>query len=182
MNYPNIPTAITRRESNLIAELTAGKHVLEIGSYLGYSTVWMALNGAWVTAVDPHEWMDTRLAFEENLTRYGVADRINAVFRPSQAVPTELDGFTWEAAFIDGDHSYENALFDLRLARNVVRPGGWILAHDYTFPGYNGDGWPGVIQAVDEVLGDLREVRREGCLYAARLNPAVDHREAQPAQ
>jgi predicted O-methyltransferase YrrM len=179
VNYPDIPTAVTRRESNLIAELTAGKVVLEIGSYLGYSTVWMALNGASVLAIDPHEWMDSRLEYEANVLRSGVGSRITTLFlRSDQWTP---DRIRYDAAFIDGDHSYENASFDLRLARRVVRPGGWILAHDYTFPGYNGGGWPGVIQAVDEVLGDLREVRREGCLYAARLNPAVDHRETQPA-
>jgi predicted O-methyltransferase YrrM len=180
VNYPDIPTAITRRESNLIADLTAGKHVLEIGSYLGYSTVWMALNGATVVAVDPHEWMDSRLEYEANLRRYNIT-RIETIYALSQDAVGMLPRGAFDAAFIDGDHSYENATFDLRLARDVVRSGGWILAHDYTFPGYNGGGWPGVIQAVDEVLGDLREVRREGCLYAARLDPAVDHRETQPA-
>src|SRR5205823_810027 len=69
-DYPAIPTAITRRESDLLAELTTMRWVLEIGSAWGYSTVWMALNGAHVVAVDPHTWADTRYGFEANLRRY----------------------------------------------------------------------------------------------------------------
>ena len=37
MNYPNIPTAITRRESNLIAELTAGLVAQRLGQVAGAS-------------------------------------------------------------------------------------------------------------------------------------------------
>ena len=169
-NYPDIPTAITRRESDLLAELTAGKTVLEIGSYLGYSTVWMALNGARVDAVDDHKWMDSRLTFEDNLRRFGVVEKVQPFPCRSQDIDPRLMSYFYGAAFIDGDHSYENATFDLKLARRVVKPGGWIIAHDYSFPSYHGGGWPGVIKAVDEVLGDLREVRREGCIYAARLS------------
>lgn len=170
--YPDIPTAVTRRESDLLAALTTGRTVLEIGSYLGYSTVWMALNGAEVHAVDPHDWLDSGPAFTANVLRYRVEDRVFDVrLRSQDLVPNGL-GPHFTAAFIDGDHSYESALFDLKLARRVVAPGGWIVAHDFSYPGYYGGGWPGVIRAVKEVLGDLREVRREGTIYAARLDPA----------
>ena len=168
-DYPNIPTAITRRESDLLAELTAGKRVLEIGSYLGYSTVWMALNRARVVAVDDHEWMGSWSEYQDNLRRYGVERRVLTVRALSTALPAVPTLSLFDAAFIDGDHAYESAAFDLRLARRVVKSGGWIVAHDYTFPGWHGGGWPGVIRAVDEALGDLAEIRREGCIYAARL-------------
>jgi predicted O-methyltransferase YrrM len=170
--YPDIPTAVTRRESDLLVELTAGKRVLEIGSYLGYSTVWMALNGAIVTAVDPHDWMDSWLSYRDNVRRYGVTQITDIRTRSQDAVGMLPQG-AFEAAFIDGDHAYEQAKFDLTLARQVVRRGGWIIAHDYTFPGYNGGGYPEVIRAVDEVLGDLPQVRRVGVIYAARLTPPV---------
>jgi len=168
--YPNIPTAITRRESDLLAELTAGKCVLEIGSYLGYSTVWMALNGAEVHAVDPHEWLDSGPEFIANVQRYHVEDRVYDVRLRSQDLNPNGLGPAFTAAFIDGDHTYEQARFDLQLARRLVRPGSWIIAHDYTFPGYCGGGYPEVIRAVNEVLGDLPHVKRAGVMYAARLD------------
>ncbi len=166
--YPDIESCcVDARESDLLAELTAGKTVLEIGSYLGYSTVWMALNGATVVAVDPHEWLDTRERFAANLIRYG-AHGVTPVYATSQEFAKRV-WCDFGAAFIDGDHSYEGASFDLRLARRVVKPGGWIVVHDYSFPGYNGSGMLDVVRAVDEILGDLPEIRREGRIYAARL-------------
>ena len=174
--YPDIPScAISRKESDLLADLTTGGRVLEIGSWLGYSTVWMALNGAVVVAVDPHEWQDTKAAFRVTLRRYGVEDRVTPVYLTSQAFaadPGPGGAAPFDAAFIDGDHSYEVARHDLLLARRLVKPGGWIIAHDYAYPGYNFGGCPEVVRAVDEVLGDLREVRREHWVYAARLAAA----------
>lgn len=126
----------------------------------------MALNGAQVVAVDPHEWNDTKLPYERNLRRFGVA--VETIYCKSQ--DWVLPGYwpQFDAAFIDGDHSYEVARHDLLLARRVVKPGGWIIAHDYAYPGYNFAGCPDVVRAVDETLGDLREVRRAGWMYAAR--------------
>jgi len=51
--------------------------------------------------------------------------------------------------FVDADHSYESARDDLRDWFQFVRPGGIVVGHDYGQPL-----WPGVQQAVDEVLGE----------------------------
>ena len=50
--------------------------------------------------------------------------------------------FDW--AFIDADHEYQAVKADIEAVKRVVRPGGWILGHDYT--------WDGVRRAVDELL------------------------------
>lgn len=51
--------------------------------------------------------------------------------------------------FVDGDHSYEGCLADIRAWLPLVRDGGVIAGHDYD--------WPGVRRAVDEVFGDRVE-------------------------
>lgn len=42
-------------------------------------------------------------------------------------IPTQSLDFV----YIDGDHSYEGCLRDLRAALHLVKPGGWICGHDY---------------------------------------------------
>lgn len=38
---------------------------------------------------------------------------------------------TFDMIYIDGDHSYQGCLQDLRVAFSKVKPDGWILGHDY---------------------------------------------------
>jgi len=58
----------------------------------------------------------------------------------AQHVPGDLD-----FVFIDADHRYEAVLADIAAWRPHVRPGGWLMGHDY-----NREAHPGVVQAVDE--------------------------------
>lgn len=45
-------------------------------------------------------------------------------------LPTFPDNY-FDAIYIDGDHGYEGCTKDLELAFKKVRPGGWIMGHDY---------------------------------------------------
>ena len=49
----------------------------------------------------------------------------------------------FDVVLVDGDHSRDGCLFDLELAKELLKDGGSILVHDY-FPG-----WPGVVSASD---------------------------------
>lgn len=49
--------------------------------------------------------------------------------------------------FLDADHSYEGTKRDIELALEHIKPGGIIAGHDYR------KCWPGVMRAVDELLG-----------------------------
>ena len=44
---------------------------------------------------------------------------------------TVLSGRELDGAFIDGDHSFDAALLDLRNMGEMLRPGGIIWFHDY---------------------------------------------------
>ena len=64
--------------------------------------------------------------------------------------------------YIDGNHSYEQCIKDLKNALNIVKPGGLIIGDDY--------GWPdakwqkaGVTKAVNEfVLSNDFGMNRQG--------------------
>lgn len=87
-----------------IALQFAGKRVLEIGSWLGWSTCHLALAGVTVDVIDPaHDDPSFRAIVEESLACCGVAERVNLVTGSSPGRVAEL-GRTWSLFFIDGDH------------------------------------------------------------------------------
>ena len=51
--------------------------------------------------------------------------------RPSAAVTNDALEGLFDAVFIDGDHGRTGVENDTRLAREIVRPGGVIIWHDY---------------------------------------------------
>jgi hypothetical protein len=59
------------------------------------------------------------------------------------------DGY-FDMVFIDGDHSYEMAKFDILCWKALLREDGLLIGHDYDSIRY-----PGVVRAVDEVLGKV---------------------------
>jgi predicted O-methyltransferase YrrM len=77
-------------------------------------------------------------------------DRFQLLIEPSQDIT--LDKLEpCDAAFIDGDHSYDVVSRDSLLARHLLRPGGIICWHDYNNPSVHvteviselcANGWP----------------------------------------
>lgn len=92
----------------------------------------------------PQGFHDT--AFEYTKKRVAFAGKRAQIVRGfsldvSKTVP---DG-SLDYCFIDGDHSYDGCMADIKAWRSKVRPGGWIGGHDY-----GNKRLPGVKQAVDE--------------------------------
>lgn len=121
--------------------------IIEIGSWKGRSTAWLAHGarerGLRVVAVDPHEHSRedpqarTFQAFQENLQRAGVLDAVDPLVMSS----TEAVRFVTrpvEVLFVDGDHSVEGARRDAGLWLPRVMDGGTVLFHDVATSGYEG--------------------------------------------
>ena len=121
--------------------------IVEIGSWKGRSTVWLAHGarraGQRVHAVDPH--VDSREdphartldAFRASLLRAGVEGVVEAmVMTSAQASATLHDPV--ELLFVDGDHSVDGAHADAELWLPRVLPGGTVMFHDVATSGYRG--------------------------------------------
>lgn len=148
-------------ESAWLLRTARGKSsIVEIGSYRGKSCVLLATgseaSGGHVTAIDPHIVFadDDHVAFSdedhdklmEAVRRHGVQERVTPIVKTSADALAEWDGSPIDLLWVDGDHSYAAASFDLRHWGRFVRPGGVIAAHDYT---HRDD----VRRAWDEVIG-----------------------------
>jgi predicted O-methyltransferase YrrM len=121
--------------------------IVEIGSWKGRSTVWLAagarLSGARVYAVDPHtgSFEDPDAAtfaeFRANLARAGLADLVEPLVMTSAEAARVVDG-PIELLFIDGDHSYEAVHLDAARWLPKLGEGGIVMFHDVGTAGYTG--------------------------------------------
>ncbi len=128
---PQILSSITDGEIMTLATLAVQRDVLEIGSAFGYSAIAMAAAGAEVTAVDPHDWMDSYATMTANIRAYNVADSVTVHVGQSQRVLPELSGY-FGLVFVDGDHAAPAVEHDLEWARKLLTESGVIALHDYT--------------------------------------------------
>lgn len=149
---PKISGWLHPREGATLAKLARNKRVLEIGSYLGLSTVCLARSALHVTAVDPHDGRstaahaDTLPEFLGNLESHGVLDRVRCFPEPfgPEVIP---DLGVFDFAFIDGDHSAECVRSDSQRAMRLLKPDGLIAFHDYASAVD-----PGVTAVVNEII------------------------------
>ena len=131
----NHPGMLTPAEGAVLAELAAGKRVLELGSYTGLSTIIMARVAASLWSVDWHGGdpeigqKDTLATLDRNLRRFGMRARVVIVAGRFADVLPVLGGL-FDVVFIDGAHDYESVRHDTREALRLVAPGGTVAWHD----------------------------------------------------
>jgi len=118
------------------------QRVLEIGTQTGASAIAMGLacrdNGveADITCVDPfyptgdNEGGASLAAWYANVHASGLKSGIQLLLTTSQAILPELDR-RFDLAFVDGSHLYEDVRADMLMSLALLRPGGYLIAHDY---------------------------------------------------
>lgn len=147
------PGWLTESEAECLAELATAKLVLEIGSYLGRSTVCMARTATSVISVDHHRGseehqpgqdchnshlvdpfdtsrIDTAGEFLRQLSRHGMRDRVLPIIGDIRKVAQILRPAQFDLVFIDGAHDDEATRFDVTTALTLVKPTGMVVAHD----------------------------------------------------
>lgn len=127
-------TSVLPEEAEELARLAKGRHVLEIGSALGFSATVMALGGATrVTCVDPQpddrfqQWLN-------NVFDAGVhPDSVAMIRGPSEVVMPQLaaQGEHFDMVFVDGLHEEAPVISDVFWALELLDPGGYLVVHDY---------------------------------------------------
>ena len=160
------------------AATTGQGAIVEIGSWKGRSTVWLAegarLARQRVYAIDRHSGSredpsaNTLTEFLENITRAGVADAIEPLVMSSAEAAAIVRGPV-ELLFIDGDHSFAGVKRDAEIWLPRVMDGGVVMFHDVATAGYDGprrifrqmvcwnDGFAGIRR-----VGSMTMARRTG--------------------
>jgi predicted O-methyltransferase YrrM len=139
---------LTPREGRLLYDLarrcTGRGVIVEIGSWKGKSTIWMASGsrrgaGVKVHAIDPHTAESDNLAtqsagptleeFTRNIRSAGLDDLVVPLVTTSAEAAAHFS-HPVELIFIDGAHDYANVALDLDLWFSKVVDGGTIAFHD----------------------------------------------------
>jgi len=138
-----------RRLYELAGNVPEDGVIVEIGSYLGSSSIVMAHTGRQITCIDcfkagfdgmGSERVEMLSIFKENTAPYPNIKLYNA---------TSKEAVKWikkpiDLLFIDGDHSLEGVDLDCKLYLPKLKKGGIVVFHDY----FN-EGFPGVPVVVD---------------------------------
>lgn len=111
----------------LLMKIINAKHVLEIGTLAGYSTIWMA-RGL------PDDGKLVTLEFEQkhaevarnNFIKAGLENKIEIITGPALDSLDKLKGSKFDFAFIDADKVSYSAYFDMVI--EMIRKGGIITA------------------------------------------------------
>jgi glycosyltransferase involved in cell wall biosynthesis/predicted O-methyltransferase YrrM len=138
-----------------IARQFAGRHVLEVGSWLGWSTCHLALAGTWVDVVDPaHDDPEIRAIVEESLTAAGVDHRVHLAggHSPDRVASLAAErGRGWDLFFIDGDHERPAPMRDALACLPHAAENSAFVFHDLAAPAV-ADGLRAVADEGFEVL------------------------------
>jgi len=133
----NVPGWLTDVEGKLLARLAKDKLVLEIGSYCGRSTVWMARTAKHVHCVDTFKgtgWNkylpDTWTEFCITLVSHDVEHKVTARVGMSKDVVPSLP-HEFNLIFIDGSHDAASVRLDLQMSLGKLSADGLIALHDY---------------------------------------------------
>lgn len=171
-------------------KVPAGQAIVELGSYHGKSTAFLALgsrdgNDQLVYAVDTWSeehsaWRSSVMAripspkletFQEQLASLGLLDRVEPYTGTTTDAAAEYADALHDNAvdpvgllYVDADHSYDAVMADFNVWRDLMAPDGVMIFDDYTKSN------PGVVRA-------LRELRDTGrikplAVEAERLVPA----------
>jgi caffeoyl-CoA O-methyltransferase len=114
---------------NLLVHVTEAKRVLEIGTFRGYSGIWMGMGleqtgGELITVeIDPRRVKEAG----ENFQRAGLSDRIQIVQGDGHRVAEQVEG-PFDLVFLDADKGNEVSYFEKLFPK--LRPGGFLVLHN----------------------------------------------------
>src|SRR2546426_9302937 len=137
----------------VLATAIGAKRILEIGTAIGYSGIWLAgalpADGMLVTMEmnpDRARWA------RENLARAGLADRVSVVVGDAQRMLVKVSG-PFDLIFQDGDKKLYAPLLDRLVA--LLRPGGLLMTDNVL---WDGEVVPGFKKAPERDADDTRAI------------------------
>jgi predicted O-methyltransferase YrrM len=137
----------------VLATAIAAKRILEVGTAIGYSGIWLAgalpPDGSLFTMeLDPERAREAR----ENFLRAGVGDRVSVIVGDAQRTIAKVAG-PFDLIFQDGSKQLYTPLLDRLVA--LLRPGGLLITDNVL---WDGEVVPGFLTTPQRDAADTRAV------------------------
>ena len=130
----NLRDVLVAHDAHVVVEigLAYGSSALAIGEAL----CWTGATETSHVIIDPFQATSYQNVGWDALKSAGLDARCTLIEEPSSIALARFaaDGFTADAAFVDGSHRFHEVFVDLYFLRKLVRPGGLILLDDAALP------------------------------------------------
>ena len=146
---------------NLLVEMSKAQRILEIGTAIGYSTIWLGRaverTGGHVTTIDMNK--DRLARALKYLERAGILNLITALEGDARKILPALDS-TFDFVFIDAAKG--EYLEYLNLIYSLIAPGGLLVVDNVLFRGWVVPG-SSFAPKYDRLVGELRHFLEALC-------------------
>ena len=136
-----------------LAMAAGARRILEIGTAIGYSGIWLAgalPDGGSLLTMEMNA--DRAREARNNFERAGLADRVNVIVGDAQRMLAKVGG-PFDVIFQDGDKQLYSPLLD-RLV-TLLRPGGLLITDNVL---WDGEVVPGFVARPQRDPGDTRAI------------------------
>lgn len=156
---------------SVVGNLPDDAKIIEVGSWLGKSTIGMINTNrrfgrdfniyavdTWEGSEEPKHYetiselkQHNHTPYDEfmtNMELYGVKDKVIPIQKTSEEASKDFDDEFAHLIIIDAAHDYDNVMNDIVHWAPKVKKGGILAGDDYD------EKWPGVMQAVKDYFGD----------------------------
>ena len=152
--------------SDMVNKFDTNSHFIEIGGFLGCSSVYMGVeifNSGKNIKFDVIDKWDFNWKMEDGREVYTyteflkniepLKEIINPIKAFSKDIGKNYEDETIDFIFIDADHEYDGVMNDIKIWYPKVKKNGIIAGHDYV------ESFSGVIKSVKEYFNDDFEVK-----------------------
>jgi len=123
---------------------TSEMRMIEIGSYVGESTLMFADNFKEVVSVDPYindndlsdlafSYAPFDIVYAEFLKNTLSVPNVKSIRDTSENAFPILNQQQWDMVYIDGLHTVDGVYYDITHYKSIIKPGGFVCGHDYAW-------------------------------------------------
>lgn len=142
--------------------ILCGRHLASVADVLAGRQLSVLAVDTWEGSPPPQreadDWPAIVAEYMRTLADFRI-DRVHTCKMSSAQAAAAFSGERFGLVFIDAAHDYDSIRADILAWKPLLTPGGVLCGHDFS------EGWPGVVEAVNELLPGYAVFPRSSVWY-----------------